>query len=232
MSFSKRRLIAGSLLLMVLGSYACWSLIHYLAGPPRTGPLPKAATGVLSDEEEYKVRIVLEGGHLVDWDKLGRVGGLSEDAFPLYARMLDDPKEKKYAVVRTLFVLASPDMKGDRSSFVDRAVSRLTDPDWQVRSHAVRLLAQIGSTQDAAPVVALLSDDEYLNGIASAKTLAAIGDRRTLAAMDVWITTSYARTHPTVVDQVKYDASYRQDIAKYRDELKARLDKAAPPPAK
>ena len=82
-------------------------------------------------------------------------------------------------------------------------------------------LAQIGSSRDCAPIVAILSDREWTNSIAAAKTLAAIGDQRSLIAIDVWLNSSSPRRH----EGEKLTEMVRKNVIKYRDELKARLEK-------
>ncbi len=147
-------------------------------------------------------------------DELAKLGGYSSNAFPLYARILDDPKENGRMAVRTLIVLS--EIKADRSQFLERAVAKLAHTRPSVRRTAVGLLAQIGSERDAAPIVALLWDEAWEIPFAAADTLVAIGDRRSLAAMDVWLNSSihYADA-----------AGQRKHVIKCREELKARLDK-------
>jgi len=169
--------------------------------------------------DEARIRWVLNDEEGIDRKELTKVGGLSPAAFPLYARILDNPKEDPNIVAGILWCVK--EIKADRSQFLDRAVTRLADVDNSVRRTALSLLAQIGSARDEAPIVALLSDKEWTNAIAAAKTLAAIGDRRALAAMDVWLATST----PHGDRNARFDVTFRQDIAKYRDQLKARLEK-------
>jgi HEAT repeat protein len=101
------------------------------------------------------------------------------------------------------------------------AVVAHSHPD--VRRTAVILLGQIGSERDAARVVALLSDEEWTIPFAAAKALAAIGDRRAPAAMDVWLNSGLHRANAA-----EYEAQ-RKHVIKCRDELKERLDKAKKP---
>lgn len=169
--------------------------------------------------DEAKIRWLLNAEEAVDRKELAREGGLSPAAFPLYARILDNPKEDPYIVGRVLWFLT--EIKADRSQFLDRAVAKLADPDSGVRRSALNLLGVIGTARDEAPVVALLSDQEWTVAIAAAKTLAAIRDRRALAAIDVWLATST----PLKDHNERFNETFRQDIAKYRDQLKARLEK-------
>jgi hypothetical protein len=145
---------------------------------------------------------------------------MGERAFPAFEAILADPESDPGHVARIFVVLMAVD--ADRRRFLDPTVMRLADPNDDVRSRAVRLLALIGSEKEAPSVVALLSDKEWTNAIAAAKTLAAIGDRRAVAAMDVWLKASGRQADRTE----DADAELREYVAKYRDELKQRLDRA------
>ncbi len=151
-------------------------------------------------------------------DELAKLGGYSPAAFSLYIRILDDPKENANMAARTLLVLSK--IKADRSQFLERVVAMLAHSRSSVRQYAVELLAQIGSERDAAPIVALLWDEAWEIPFAAANTLVAIGDRRSLTAMDVWLNSSihYA-------DAAGY-AVQRKHVIKCREQLKARLDEA------
>lgn len=171
--------------------------------------------------DEGKIRKLMNNEEGINRIAFARAGGFSPAAFPLYARILDDPKEDSYIVEQTLWVLSK--VNADRSRFLERAVAKLADAHPGVRLTAVELLAQIGSEQDAAPVVALLADEKWEVPFAAAKALAAIGDRRTLAAMDVWLNSGLHRANVA-----EYEAQ-RKHVAKCRDELKQRLEKAKKP---
>jgi HEAT repeat protein len=179
--------------------------------------LEKAMTA----QTEVKIRLLLTSEEYIDRNELTKLGGLSSAAFPLYGRILDDPKEDTYIVARTLGVLSI--IKADRSQFLDRTVTKLSDSHSGVRRSAVQLLAQIGSDHDVAPVIAMLSDEDFTIGIAAAKTIQAIGGSRDLAALDTWL---------RVTNDKRYTPKYRQQyeelreyVAKARDGLKERLDK-------
>ena len=184
--------------------------------------IPERAKEILS-LDEVRIRELLGSEEGIDWIELTRLRGMSSDALPLYARIIDGPKEDSYIVTRTLVVLANSEMKADRSEFLDRAIAKLADPHPGIRQTAVELLARIGSARDAPPVVALLADEKFEIPMAAAKTLAAIGDRRSLAALNVWLATGRRLDNPN------NDAVQRQRVAQFRDELKRRLDAARPP---
>lgn len=170
-----------------------------------------------SDESAIRELLNAEEFKQEERDELAKLGGLSPAAFPLFARILDDPKEDGSVAVRTLRVLS--EIKADRSQFLERAVAKLAHSHPSIRRTAVELLAQIGSERDAAPIVALLWDEAWEIPFATANTLVAIGDRRALTAMDVWLNSSihYA-------DAAGY-AVQRKHVIKCREQLKARLDK-------
>ena len=167
----------------------------------------------ITSKEEEQIRQLLEQDEDYDEKELARLGAFTPAAFPLYCRILDDPKEHRWIVGRTLYTLSI--IKADRGQFVDRAVAKLTSPHISLRRGAVELLAQIGSPRDATPVVALLSDKEWTISISAAKTLAAIGDERTLVALDIWLNSGSYQDHKVV----------REHVMKSRDELKERLEK-------
>src|SRR5687768_13337268 len=106
--------------------------------------------------DEGKIRRLLgsDDNLGVEPGEFDKAGVYSPAAFPLYARILDDPEESSYLVQRTFLALAK--IEGDRRQFLERAVAKLADRHPSVRRTAVQLLAQIGSARDAAPVVALL----------------------------------------------------------------------------
>lgn len=173
-----------------------------------------------SEAEIYDVRQMLR----VDEFKQERTAliELGERVFPIYLRILA-AKDADPTEVGCIFgVLAA--VKADRSQFLEHAVAGLTHEHVSVRRVAVQLLAQIGTVADLAPVVAMLSDSEWTNAIAAGKTLAAIGDKRTLTAMDVWL-----NSHAGKADSDKIQVEVHKHVTKARDELKARLDKAKPP---
>jgi HEAT repeat protein len=138
---------------------------------------------------------------------------LGEKAFPAYVKILEAKDAEPGDICSVFEILVQ--VKGDRSRFLEYAVNGLADKQFLTRLAAVELLGQIGSEKDAAPVVALLSDERREASFAAAKTLAAIGDRRTVVAFDVWLRSG---NH-------WQDRELLQHVTKRRDELKARLEK-------
>jgi HEAT repeat protein len=162
---------------------------------------------------------------LIAWDTLGwefQVIPVGEAAFPGLAAIIADPKSDPMLVGGCLVVLTQ--MEGPRGRFVDLAVAKLSDHG--LRRTALVLLAQIGSSRDAPPIAVLLSDPDRAVVREAAAALAAIGDRRALVALDIWL----------------MDGNHRDDgellviVGNHRDALQKRLDEAdkkreaAPPP--
>jgi hypothetical protein len=194
---------------MVAVSLAIWLLLLQPGAPLRS----------LNATQEAEVREALDSDEKHYLVPLRAWGGLTPAAFPLYARILDDPKEHPGTRAKVLSVLALPDVTADKAGFVDRAVAHLAHEHVGVRRAAVNLLSRIGSSRDVAPVVALLTDPDVTVPYAAAKTLAAIGDRRALTAIDVWLGTGSHHDHPELLDHVR----------RCREELRVRLDRATPP---
>lgn len=147
-----------------------------------------------------------------------QAGGFSPVAFPLYARIMDDPKSEPRWVVAVLEILR--DMPADRTQFRDRAVEKLAHPHSLVRLTAVELLGRVGTSRETVPVVALLADRKSWVAIAAAKTLFAIGDRRAVVAMNIWL------NHGNLGENAASDEAVRKHVTKCRDELQAKLDEA------
>ena len=142
---------------------------------------------------------------------LKRLG--NEQVFPAFEAILAVPTSSD-EVRDILGVLC--DLKGDRSRFVEPAVQALAHPHSTARRNAARLLGEIGSSKEASPIVALLSDDRDSCVSAAAKALAAIGGPREVVAMDVWLLGS---------SQGAKDKVLRAHVKKCRDELEQRLAK-------
>jgi HEAT repeat protein len=140
--------------------------------------------------------------------------GMGRRAFPVYEAILSDPKSDPYSVERTFAILREVD--ADRRQFLEYAVQRLADANSDIRAAALFLLEKIGSPRDAQPVVALLSDKKSLIAEAAATVLLALGDQRTVVAMDVWLNSESHRDKEWL----------RKHVAKCRAELKQRLGKA------
>jgi|GEM_PF-2696803 len=142
---------------------------------------------------------------------------LGTAAFPEYHRILDDPMRTPVERARILYVVSS--VETDRSAFHRHAVEALDDERSVVRSGGMALLQKIGSTKDAALIIARLSDTDKSNVYFAAKTLAIIGGPKQVVAMDAWLAGPVHANDKQLRDQVK----------KSRDELAARLAKVPKP---
>lgn len=139
---------------------------------------------------------------------------MGEEAFPAYETILSDPSSPPGDIIGVFAILCK--VKADRSCFLDHVVSRLADQKSSIRWSAVSLLEQIGSSAEASPVVALLSDEDRSNGYAAAKTLSSIGGPHEVVAMDVWL---HGVSH-------RNDGDLRRHVKQCREALKKRLDRA------
>lgn len=164
-----------------------------------------------------EIRRMLEGEEFDDYEALVALGAR---AFPAYLQILAAKDADRSEASRIFLILSK--VKADRGQFLEPAIANLAHPHSTVRYSAVQLLGQIGNERDAAPVVALLSDEEWTIPFAAAKTLAAIGDRRVLTAMDVWLNS--VKPHNSGGERA--NEILRQHVIKCRHELKERLDKA------
>ncbi len=146
---------------------------------------------------------------------------LNHKVYPNFERILAMRDVNRLEVSRMFIVLAN--VKGDRSRFLEPAVTKLSDSDNAIRRDSVGLLAEIGSERDTAPIVALLNDEEFTVGVAAAKALSTIGGPRELAALNIWLTVTKPENYSKEW-QGSYE-SLRKNVIKSRDALKERLDK-------
>jgi HEAT repeat protein len=160
---------------------------------------------------EY-VRKILDSDVDEVWRLKYKLLELGPKAFPVYEKLLADPKTNSGQVSRIFSVLR--EVPGDRSRFLETAIKNLTSPSFSVRYSAIRLLGAIGSHRDTAPIVASLYDKDIGIISAAAETLAEIGGRRELVAFDVWLRASKARgIGKPLIDMLR----------KHRDALEFRL---------
>lgn len=134
-------------------------------------------------------------------------------AFEAYDRLLVDPNLPSQKVVLIYHVLMDLDV--DRQRFHQPAIQHIMHSDPYVRLNAAKLLGEIGSQQDIAPLVALLGDQSYYVINNSATALKSIGDQSTIIAYNVWLNSGHYN-EPGVL---------RKHVIRCRDELKARLAK-------
>lgn len=174
-------------------------------------PLPVAS----QNPSVERVRDLLTGKQFKEQsNELIRMGAA---AFPAYETILVDPVSLPRHIARIFIVLCS--VKENRARFLDSTVRRLADADADVRGRALLLLEQIGSEQDIPPVVALLSDTDTTISYRAATVLLALGNLRSVTAIDVWLNSGNHREQTEL----------RQYVTKCRDDLKQRLEKPKEP---
>lgn len=167
--------------------------------------------------DEKLVKYVRSLSYLPDYDakvekQIRQLVEMGEKVFPAYEAILADTKSRSHEVASVLSLLR--EVKADRRGFRKYAVARLADARDGVVLNAVQLLEVIGGPAEASPLVALLSDRDLTNSFAAAKALAAIGGPNEVVAMDVWLRG----------DSHRGDRQLREDVQKYRDDLKKCLD--------
>lgn len=161
-----------------------------------------------------KVRSVLLSWPDFEWSKeyqyLWRVG---EKVFPAYESILSDPKASGAYEAASMFNMLCY-VEADRRCFIKHARDRLKDEKLYVRHSAVDLLRRIGSSSEASPLVALLSDERWEIAHAAARALADIGGPNEVTAMEVWFRGVAHRD----------ESGIRQYVQKQCNKLKKRLD--------
>lgn len=136
--------------------------------------------------------------------------------FPAFQRILVAADVTPTEKARIFSAVA--EMKGDRKQFLDHTVTALAVHNDDVQQSAVRLLKQIGTAQESAPVIAMLWCSEWTTKYAAAETLVVIGDRRTVDAMQIWVTHSRNQQ-----DRKLYD-----HVVKCRNDLWDRINRERP----
>lgn len=110
-----------------------------------------------------------------------------ERAFDAYEQLLADSETDGTVIGHIYLVLTV--VKGDRSRFRGFAVGHLGHPYEFAHRAALLILAEIGKQEDCGPIVALIwARNGALSGEA-ATTLAAIGGRGEMIAIDIWLQT-------------------------------------------
>ena len=159
--------------------FLCLAILN---GAPQTSiQQPPPPSGV----EVELVRRFLGGRFELGDDRVEQLVQRGSKEFPVYSAILADPKSKSQHVCVVMQVIGG--VHRDRSQFIEPAIQRLGDEDYGVRCAALILLREIGSAKDTPPIIVLLSDEHLPVVHAAARTLAAIGDKRTVSAMDVWL---------------------------------------------
>lgn len=142
-----------------------------------------------------------------------------EAYFPQFMTTLSDPTSDPTHVHLTLGLVRIAQQAPDRRQFAPLAVRWLTTSrDDDVRRAALRCLQEIGTEREAAVIVPLLADGELTVHHLAAETLAKIGGKRELEAMDTWLKSGAGRHR---------DGQSLQHVKGCRDSLESRL-KATP----
>lgn len=129
-------------------------------------------------------------------DPRTRLLRMGADAFPAYEDILNDPKATPVEVSRILDLVRL--VKADRSRFLAHALRRLADSDKEVRCDAVQLLAEIGTSADASPVVALLSDGDRMVVHSSATTLVIFAEIMAVEKAEISSATPFLNRFPAL----------------------------------
>ena len=145
---------------------------------------------------------------------------LGVHAMPVYEIVLADPKNESPELIGAMQhsrdVLIK-DPKLDRTQILELTVQLFHHDHLLVRRVALDVLVDIGSERDTAPVLAMLSDEENSVRHQAAKTLAKIGGKRDLVAVDIWLKTGNYRDDPF----------HLRHVRDCRDKLEKRLKEAS-----
>jgi hypothetical protein len=179
-------------------------------------PLPSAeeVRRLLMPQGDSGSTLVDEKGIPLKKDPLTKHGAR---LFPIYEEIVSDPKSDPFVLSGAFYAIYA--VKADRSRFLESTTKCLAHSEYNVRSAALELMAEIGTERDTAPVVALLSDEDSGVRRKAARTLAKIGGKRDLVAIDVWLS----------VGEHYKDREHYRGVEKARAELEKRLKSAAPP---
>lgn len=142
----------------------------------------------------------------------------AEEVLKVYAEILNDDASDDHLKNHAMCFVS--EIKHDRKPFIEIAVRELSSLNSSLRHQSVVLLMQIGSEPDTLPIVPLLSDTDSMVRQRAGECLVAIGGRRTVAAMDVWMRVNAAND----------DIHHRQFVLRCRDELNGKLDKQTKKP--
>jgi hypothetical protein len=126
---------------------------------------------------------------------------LGPKAFPVYHKILAAADSNPTQVSRVFLVLN--EVRSDRKQFLELTVVRLADMHDGVRWAAAKFLGQIGSANDASPLVALLNDPEESVALNAAKSLGVIGGQREKLALIIWSKTSNPAMFKELAKEVK-----------------------------
>jgi hypothetical protein len=198
-----------------------------LVGSLMQGPALRAQAPPSSLDEKRLGHIVMTfhaWESKFEWAKLKEDG---EKIVPYVAYILADNESKDRVVERAMIFARENLTKYDCKSLLEPTLEHLRHHDWQVRAEALMLLEKIGSKEDCAPVAVLLYAEDKHNRIGAAYTLAKLGGKRELLALDLWLK-----------DSTRLKDEAFEEVKKSRDELRTRVEdeekklKAKPPEKK
>ncbi len=155
-----------------------------------------------------------------------------EKAYPIFLNLLKDPSPIDRLMIKrhgethpnyTAKVYARifsyvKNQRTDRSQFIQPALENLRNDHVDLRMYTFELLDEIGRERDSVPFVAMLEQIDPLEAGKTAYFLEKHGGRNELLALDAWIRAYKAKC---AIEEVKFP----DIVVKYRDRLKARLDK-------
>ena len=138
-----------------------------------------------------------------------------DELLPAFYAILTDPGMDAEKVSGVFYALANTDARGEQ--WVQLAVLKLTDPDYQVRDGALYYIGLFATERDVAPVLALLSDPKRFVRFAAVQTLAKLGGKHELGELDLWL--EKGTTH-------RKDGDYMRHVKECRDSIEKRLNEA------
>lgn len=177
--------------------------------------------------DETQLRWLIRAERVKDLpQELAKAGGFGPEAVKLYIRLIDG-SDDAFTVAKVLGIITFPEMKEQRGQFLDRVLDKLSDPRNGVRRTAVQALSEIGTVRDTTPVAVLLCDPDPSVTYYAARTLAAIGDERSVTALGIWLKRGNHRDDERLLRHVE---TAQADLKERLD--KEKQEKAKKPPAK
>lgn len=149
----------------------------------------------------------------LDWARWKQEG---KAILPYFERIIADPENEDRIVFRAMIFANENLTKYDCKRLVEPVVGHLKNHNWEVRSEAIALLRLIGGKADCVPVVVLLYHDDNGVDMCAAWCLEKLGGKRELLALDLWLR-----------DESRLKVKKFDEVKKYRDALRERLEKEA-----
>ena len=137
--------------------------------------------------------------------------GYAEIMMPTYNKLLMSPETNR-AIVNGILGEVIRQKRIDRSLFIPTCHELLKS---QYAFGALRLLAEIASDHDTAPIHVLLLDHSDAIRIQASETIGKVGGKKDVVALDLWLRSG--NWHD--------DKHHKERVQKMRDELVAKLKK-------